>query len=217
MKKILIVDDDPEFRENLSEILNQSGYETESAGSASDAFEKLKIVEYDLVLLDFMMPKLSGLDAIFEIKRLRPTIKLIMITAFASIEHAVTAVKKGVSDYISKPFKIDHLLLTIRRVFEEARFEEGIKHLDMDRTLSTLASPIRRSILMELQKGEKLHLMELARELGIDDHTKVVFHLKILKEAGIIDQATGRAYFLSDAGRKMIECLKTLERYLSGQ
>jgi len=215
MKKILIVDDDGEFRNHLIGVLKEEGYQTESAASAKEAYALLKAVEFDIVLLDYLMPKQSGADALYEIKRLRPRIKIIMITAFASIEHAIDAIKRGATDYISKPFKIDYLLLTLRRVLEEAKFDGGMKKMDLDQTLSTLASPIRRNILKLLRDREDVRLMEITRELGIEDHTKVVFHLKMLKEAGVIDQDKGKAYFLSKEGMRMIECLKTLEQCLA--
>ena len=215
MKKILIVDDDAEFRSHLMEVLKEEGYQIDSAASAKEAYEKLSAAEFDIVLLDYLMPKQSGVDALYEIKRLRPKVKVIMVTAFASIEHAIDAIKRGATDYISKPFKIDNLLLTLRRVIEEAKFDEGMKKMDLDQTLSTLASPIRRNILKLLRDREETRLMEITRELGIEDHTKVVFHLKMLKEAGIIDQSKGKAYFLSKEGLRMIECLKTLEQYLT--
>lgn len=214
MKKILIVDDDAEFRSRLIEILDGSGYATGSASSAKEACVQLSSVEFDIVLLDHMMPKQTGIDALVEIKNLRPKVKVIMITAFASIENAIDAIKRGASDYISKPFKIDDLLLTIRRVIEEAKFEEGMKKLDLDQTLSALANPIRRNILELLQCREDIHLMEITRNLGIEDHTKVVFHLKMLREAGIINQSKGKGYFLSKEGIRISECLKTLKRYL---
>jgi len=215
MKKILIVDDDREFRDHLIEVLKEEGYQIESASSAKEAYALLSAVEFDIVLLDYLMPKQSGVDAISEIKRLRPKVKVIMVTAFASIEHAIDAIKRGATDYISKPFKIDNLLLTLRRVIEEAKFDEGMKKMDIDQTLSALASPIRRNILKLLRDREETRLMEITRELGIEDHTKVVFHLKMLKEAGIIDQGKGKAYFHSKEGMRMIECLKTLEQYLT--
>jgi len=215
MKKILVVDDDGEFRNHLIGVLKEEGYQIDSASSAKEAYALLSAVEFDIVLLDYLMPKQSGVDAISEIKRLRPKVKVIMVTAFASIEHAIEAIKRGATDYISKPFKIDNLLLTLRRVLEEAKFDEGMKKMDIDQTLSTLASPIRRNILKLLRDREETRLMEITRELGIEDHTKVVFHLKMLKEAGIIDQSKGKAYFLSKEGMRMIECLKTLEQYLT--
>lgn len=213
MKKILIVDDDTEFRRHLIEVLKEE-YQVDDASSATEAYEKLGTGDFDIVLLDYMMPKQNGIDALYEIKRLRPKAKVIMITAFASIENAIDVIKKGASDYISKPFKIDNLLLAIRRVLEEAKFEEGMKKLDIDRTLSALASPIRRNILKLLRGRGDIHLMEITRHLQIEDHTKVVFHLKMLKEADIIDQSKGRTYFLTKEGIRITECLKTLEQYL---
>ena len=80
--------------------------------------------------------------------------------------------------------------------------------------MSILANPIRRNILKILRDRDDIHLMELARDLGIDDHTKVVFHLMILKEAEMIGQNRDRAYFLTKEGLRMVECLKALEQYL---
>lgn len=215
MKKILIVDDDAEFRRHLTEVLEEAGYQTACAVSASEAYDRLRSEKFDIGLIDFMMPQKSGIDALFDIKRLQPNIKLIMITAFASVDNAVEAIKRGASEYIAKPFKIESLLLTIRRVLEEAKFAETMKNLDIDRTMSALASPIRRNILKLLQDNDEIRLMEITRKLEIEDHTKVVFHLKILKEAAVIDQSQGKGYFLTKEGLKMIECLNILDQYLT--
>ena len=88
-----------------------------------------------------------------------------MITAFATVENAVDAIKKGASDYISKPFRIEELLTTIRRVIEEGRFEEGITKLDLDYTLSSLANPIRRNILRLLNSRKRYVLWNLSESL----------------------------------------------------
>ena len=214
MKKILIVDDDTEIRSNLLEVLKKAAYEAEAAGSAKEAIEKVEITQFDIVLLDVMMPKMSGIDALMEIRKARPRTKVIMITAFATVENAVDAIKRGASDYISKPFKIEELLTAIRRVLEEAKFEEGVMKADFDNTLSSLASPIRRSILKLLFVRGSMRLMEITRELGIDDHTKVAFHLKILKEVLLIAQDLEKSYALTKEGARAIECMKTIEKYL---
>lgn len=215
MKKILIVDDDSELRANLSEILRGAGYYTDEAASGKEAIEKTPSKDFDIVLLDLMMPKMSGIDVLKEIKKIKPGIRVIMITAFATVENAVDAIKKGASDYISKPFRIDDLLTTIRRVIEEVRFEEGITKLDLDYTLRSLANPIRRNILRLLQSRKSMRLMEMVRELDIDDHTKVVFHIKMLKESGMINKDKGKLYSLTGEGERILSCLKILENYLS--
>ena len=214
VKKILIVDDDAELRKNISEILKDAEYSVDEAATGKDALVKVKAAAFDIVLLDFMMPKMSGLDALPEIRKASPKTKIIMITAFATVENAVDAVKKGASEYLSKPFKIGELLAAVRRVLEEARFEEGMKKLDFDSTLSSIASPIRRNILQLLNARDSLRLMELTRELGIEDHTKVVFHLKMLREAGIIEQDLEKSYSLTREGHKTLACLKTMEQLL---
>ena len=214
MKKILIVDDDAEFRLNLTEVLTGAGYQTESAASVQEAIARSEAEAFDIILLDFMMPKMNGIDSLLTLRRVRPKTKVIMITAFATVENAVDAIKKGASDYISKPFKIEALLTTIRRVLEEARFEVCVNNLDLDRTLSSLANPIRRNIIKLLHARENMRLMEITRELGIDDHTKVIFHLKLLKEAGIVQQDKEKSYSLAKEGTKTIDCLRMLENYL---
>lgn len=214
MKKILIVDDDAEFRSNLSEVLTEAGYQAESAASAQEAIARGEAEGFDVILLDYLMPKMNGIDALLALRRVRPKAKVIMITAFATIENAVDAMKKGASDYIAKPFKIEALLTTIRRALEEAKFEACLGKPDLESTLSSLANPIRRNIIKLLHTREKMRFMEITRELGIDDHTKVAFHLKLLKEAGIIDQDREKAYSLAKEGTKTIESLRMLENYL---
>ncbi|MBL6995620.1 response regulator [Desulfobacula sp.] len=215
MSKILIVDDDKEYRENLKEILDNAGYSNDMAESAKQAMQKLADQEFDVVLLDFMMPGIDGINALGEFKKISPNSKIIMITAFASIENAVVAIKKGASEYISKPFKIEALLLMIKQVIEELRFEGNIKKLKLEGTLSSLSNSIRREIIRLFQTSKKIRLMETARKLDIEDHTKLIFHLKTLKEAKILRQDMKHAYMLTKEGKKVLECLKILDNFLS--
>lgn len=215
MKKILIVDDDAELRGNLSDILRGAGYCTDEAASGCEALEKIASEEYDIVLLDMIMPNRDGIDILTEMKKIRPRTRVIMITAFATVENAVAAIKKGASDYISKPFKIKELITTIKRVIEETRFETGIKKLNIEFTLSSLSNPIRRNIIHLLNSRSNMRLMEITRELDMSDHTKVIFHLKLLKEAGIIEQGNEKAYLLTKEGERAIDLLKFLENYVN--
>lgn len=215
MKKVLIVDDNAELRSNLSEILKGAGYHIDEASSGKEAVEKITSKDFDIALLDLMMPKMSGIETLTELKKITPKTKVIMITAFATVENAVDAIKKGASDYITKPFKIEELLTIIRMALEEARFEETGERLDIDYTLRSLANPIRRNIIKLLCLRKDLRLMEITRELGIDDHTKVVFHLKMLKESGIIEQDKEKMYSITKEGEKTVCCLNILEKHLS--
>jgi len=212
-RQILVVDDDYDLRENLVEILNAEGYGVQATENASKAFEKLQQTDFDIVILDFMMPGMNGIEALYELKRIAPKTKVIMITAFATIENAVNAIKRGASEFITKPFKIEELLILIKQVLEELRFEYGIKKLEMEDTLSSLSNSIRRQIIRILQSNKEMRLMQIVRELEVKDHTKVIFHLKTLKESKIIEQTSEKSYFLTLEGQKILECLILLEKY----
>ena len=214
MNNILIVDDDTELRSNLKEILQDEGYTTEEAASGREAIVKASSEQFSIILLDLMMPGMDGIETLAELRRISPKTKVIMITAFATVENAVNAIKKGASDYITKPFRIEELLAIIRRAIEESRFDEDIKKLDMDFTLSSLSNPIRRNIIHLLISRKSMRLMEITRELKIEDHTKVVFHLKMLRETGIIAQGQYKSYTITKEGKKTVDCLKILEEHL---
>jgi DNA-binding NtrC family response regulator len=215
LKKILIVDDDAKIRSTIAKILNEKGFQTDTASSGKDAIEKATTEEFDIAILDLMMPEISGMDVLIELKKIKPKTKIIMITGFATIDNAVQAIKKGASDYITKPFKVEDLDATIKRTFEEAKFDKEIKRLDLDYTLGSLSSSLRRKIIKLLYQTKGMHLMEITRALDIEDHTKIVFHLKMLKESGIIKKDKEKAYSLTKEGEKTLSCLKILEDHLS--
>ncbi len=132
MKSILIVDDDTDVRESLSNILEKKGFKVDQAESGTVALKMASNSNYDLALLDYIMPEMDGIDTLTALKKIRPAMKFIMITAFATIDNAVVAIKKGANDYIAKPFQVDNLTLTINRVLEEAKFEEEVRIADLD-------------------------------------------------------------------------------------
>jgi DNA-binding response OmpR family regulator len=214
VKKILVIDDDAELRANLAEILGAQGYETHLAASGKEGIAQALVENFDVILLDLVMPGIKGTEALTEIRKLKPKTKIIMITAFATVQGAVEAIQKGASDYITKPFKIDEFLATIGMVLEEARFEDRLETIGIDDALHSLSNLIRRNILRQLQTNKRMRLMEITRTLNIDDHTKVVFHLKILRESGMIEQAASKEYTLTKRGESILECLCILERFL---
>jgi len=209
MVKILIVDDDDELRSNISTVLDEKGYSTETASSGIEAIEMSSTGNYDIVLLDLMMPGMNGMDVLFTLKRNAPKTKVIIMTAFASIDNSVQAMKKGASDYIAKPFQVYDLDLTIKKILEEARFNIGIKDMDLDDTLAVLSNKTRRNILSLLALYGEMRSIQITKQLGIDG-TKLSFHLKILRESGLISQH-GKAYYISTEGKNVYESLIFLE------
>lgn len=215
MNSILIVDDDQELRENLQEVLVRDGYAVDLAMNGTDALEIVKQRDFDLVLLDLVMPGMSGLETLLLLQRQKPQIRVVLMTAFSTVDNAVDAMRRGAADYLTKPFKSADLLMTVGRVLEEAKFKACKAVLDMDGTFSALANPIRRQALRLLAANPRLRFMDITRGLGIDDHTKVNFHLKVLKENGLIIQDEHKLYSLTPEGEKISQCMNVVINNLS--
>lgn len=207
MPKILVVDDDGELRENIAEVLGGFGFETAVAGNGEEALALLGASEIDLVLLDLVMPGMGGMETLASIRRRFPRVKVVMLTAFATVDNAVEAMRKGAEDYLPKPFRIEELLVTVRRIFEETRFLDCRTLLDIEGTFNCLANALRRNIVHLIHREKQIRFMDIARRLEVADHTKINFHLKMLKDAGLIRQDEKKAYSLTKDGEKAIDCL----------
>ncbi|HEY7751815.1 MAG TPA: response regulator, partial [Ignavibacteriaceae bacterium] len=112
--KILVVDDEDLIRESLSFILKKEGYEVDEAANGKLAFDKLKQDSFDLVITDIEMPEMKGTQLLEEIKNLNVRISTIVITAFGSLDTAISALRSGASDYLLKPVEFDELLFKVK-------------------------------------------------------------------------------------------------------
>jgi len=119
--RILIVDDEPDICRALEFLLKGAGYAVSCATSGETAIEKLKAENFDVVLTDLKMGKIDGITVLEKVKEMSSDTAVIIMTAFASVESAVEAMKKGAVDYIVKPFLNDEIKLTIKRVLEQKR------------------------------------------------------------------------------------------------
>ena len=118
MAKILIVDDEPFNLDVLEQELVDRGYTVERAGGGGEALAKFEASPPDLVLLDYQMPDMNGLDVLKELRRKPSAAPVVMITAYGTIERAVHAMKEGAYDFIPKPFDPDHLILVVEKALE---------------------------------------------------------------------------------------------------
>lgn len=117
-EKILVVDDEQIIRENLSLILEKEGYNTTQAKDGKDAYDKILEDDFDLVITDIEMPGMKGTQLLEEVKKLNVRTMVIVITAFGSLETAISALRNGASDYILKPVEFDELIIKVKRLFE---------------------------------------------------------------------------------------------------
>lgn len=128
--KILVVDDKEQMREVLRKFLTAENYAVEMASNGVEAFEKFKQNSYDLILSDIKMPSMEGTELLDEILKVNPNQTVILMTAFGSIEAAVESIRKGATDYVSKPFQMEEILLRIRRVLKERKLEKRVADLE---------------------------------------------------------------------------------------
>jgi two-component system response regulator HydG len=120
---ILVVDDDDSHRTMLRTLIGGWGYVVAEADDGSTAIQMVQGQSYDLVLMDVRMVKVSGLEALDEIKAYNPAIPVIIMTAYSSVETAVEALKQGAHDYLTKPLDFDKLKITIERAMEHTRLK----------------------------------------------------------------------------------------------
>ncbi len=119
MNSILVVDDEKSLRDFLTIMLENEGYEVETASSGEKAVKLILEKEFDLVLTDFRMKKANGIEVLEAVKEHNPITPVVLMTAYASAETAVEAMKKGAYDYISKPFNVEDLQLTVKNAIEK--------------------------------------------------------------------------------------------------
>jgi DNA-binding NtrC family response regulator len=119
VEPLLLVEDKPELRAMLRKALERAGYSVDEAADGSTAVNKIRSRRYLLVLSDLKLPGRSGLEVLHESKQADPTIPVILITAFGSIEEAVAAMKDGAFDFIQKPVDLEHLNLLVARAAQQ--------------------------------------------------------------------------------------------------
>ena len=121
--RILVIDDEPDIRESLEMLLSQEGYRVELAPNATEGLKRVAGSAFDLILLDLMMPDKSGMQVLEEIRERDRETPIFLITAYGSVEVAVNALKRGASDYFSKPWDNEKLLIEIDRMIAKRRLE----------------------------------------------------------------------------------------------
>ena len=127
--RILIADDEPSNAKILGEELTDKGYTVETANNGSVTLKKVESSPPDLIILDYMMPDLSGLDVLKELRKRGNDTPVIMITAYGSIERAVEAMKEGAYDFITRPFEPDHMALVVQKALERERLRREVEIL----------------------------------------------------------------------------------------
>src|SRR4030066_1360280 len=127
--KILIAEDEKTQRDLLEGFLIKEGFSVKAVANGREVLHKLEGDFFDIVLVDYKMPELDGLQTLREIRKLYPDIPVVMMTAYGTVETAVASMKEGALDYLTKPIDLDELLLLLQKVIERSTLIRENKEL----------------------------------------------------------------------------------------
>jgi len=171
MARLLIVDDEKNIRRSLQTFFESCGHQVQSAADARMALEQLAAADgFDLVLTDFRMAEMNGLELLKEIKRRAPEASVILMTAYATVENAVAAMKAGASDYLSKPFSLQEVQHVVDRALE-------LKNLRAENRV--LREVLEELPLIDSRSPRMRALVDTARQAAVSEAT-----IMLLGESG---------------------------------
>jgi diguanylate cyclase (GGDEF)-like protein len=143
--KVLIVDDAPDTVEIIKKLLVFEGYEVLTTSTGEEGVKKVEEEKPEIVLLDISLPGIDGNEALRRIRKINSIVSVIMLTAFATVDNAISALKEGASDFIKKPFENEHLVHLVNQCLEKfqtlkekGRLEEEVKRLSITDDLTGL-------------------------------------------------------------------------------
>jgi diguanylate cyclase (GGDEF)-like protein len=170
MSNIIIIDDEERLGESLKTLLISDGYSVTFVTRGEDGIDMIKNGRYNILITDILMPGMDGFEVIKRVKEINPSILIIVITGYASMDSAVRALKEGAYDYIIKPFDYDLILNSVKRAVERIKLEEKIK--EEENRLREYAKELKNKnkLLLELSNKDEL--------TGVYNHRYFVNKLK---------------------------------------
>lgn len=169
---ILVVDDDYIARDVVVSLLQKEGYPVDSASDGLEAIRKIQRSHYEMVITDLKMPGADGIEVLKEALRLNPDVAVVIITAYGTLENALEAIKIGAYDYITKPFKLQELLIVVENARQRAALIRENRQL-------------RESILGMYRSVDRA---EEAAEKGLSETVQYLERLAGLKDMGLLSE-----------------------------
>jgi two-component system, NtrC family, response regulator AlgB len=162
MARLLIVDDERNIRVSLAAFFQSLGHDARTAASAREAHAMIEQGAFDVVLTDFRMAEMNGLELLVEVKRRRPETQVVLMTAYATVENAVAAMKAGAFDYVTKPFSLDQIQPIVERALQMQRLQAENR---------ALRNAIDEAPLLDSRSPAMVRLLEVARQAAASDAT----------------------------------------------
>jgi two-component system, OmpR family, phosphate regulon sensor histidine kinase PhoR len=191
---ILVVDDEKGIREGCRRILISEGYSVDVGSNGKEGLELAKAKQYDLLLVDLMMPVMGGIELMGLVRQLDPEIIMIVVTGFATIETAVDAMRHGAYDYVPKPFTPDQLLAVVNRGLEKRRLSQQARRLMEERDQKLLEVANEKSKLHTIVSSIADGILVINRE-----HQLVLWNPAAIKMLNFSGQ--------SEAGKEISEII----------
>ncbi len=165
--KLLLIEDEKLTRITLTDTLSNNGFQVTSCESGTEGLEKIRTEKFDIIITDLRLPKVNGLDILKEALELQPGSKVIIMTAYATAENAVEALKIGAYDYLIKPFSPDKLLATLEHIRSLKRIQQ--ENIQLKQKLGRFEN---REIIGE--SPQMLRLMETVRSVAKNNYTVLI-------------------------------------------
>ena len=159
LASILVVDDEPIMQEILGDFLREEGYSIDIAGSGEEGVELAQKSSYDCAIVDLMMPGIDGIETMQKLREIDTSLPVIMVTAFASVESAVEAMKRGAFEYITKPFKNDEVLVVLQKAIRTRQLELEVPQLKEE--VKTLRKALKDKYSFENIVGKNRYMQEV--------------------------------------------------------
>ncbi|MFZ2053859.1 MAG: response regulator [Candidatus Aminicenantales bacterium] len=178
-KPILIVDDEKNIRLTMSQALESLGVGIETAVNGEEALSKLQEKDFGLIILDLKLPGIEGMEVLRRLEEIRPDVKVIIVTAYGTIDSAVEAMKLGAADYVQKPFApaeirelvsrvIDRELLDEKKAADYATFIELSKKRINERQFDAAVEFVKRAIALDPTRPEAFNILGVLMEVRQD-------------------------------------------------
>ena len=190
MDTILVVDDEKVIRDGCSRLLSASGYQVLTAVNGQEALETLAAEEVHLVLCDLKMPVMGGVEVLECVNVQYPHLPLVVITGHGTVNDAVECMKKGAYDFVTKPFKSDHLLLVVHRALEKQALERRTRQLQEEQAKNLYDLAMEQSRLRTIINCMADGVMVTNRDLEI-----VLYNPSLISRSGhTLVTASGRSF-----------------------
>ncbi|MFP4381254.1 MAG: HD domain-containing phosphohydrolase [Candidatus Sumerlaeia bacterium] len=169
--RILVIDDEPIVLHTLTEILREVGHEVVSVPDGKSALAAVENQRFDLVLTDMFLPGISGLDILVRVKGMYPTLPVILVTGQPNLDQAVTAMKKGAADFITKPFSIDYIHHVVQKNLQEQRLVSENQRLLAELNNKAVIEKLNRQLHQKISQLTKLYNISESFHAFVDNHS----------------------------------------------